>query len=227
MAWDGRNKNAVETLLLNILTKNESISYTNNMKLIRAKIRLVEATSITAGHPLRGSVDNLPDGAIGFVQIRDISSALSIDWPSIARVQLPTKKEPDWLCEGDILLATRGVKNVAVLVQGNPVQTVCAPSFFLIRVQTPEILPAFLCWQLNQRPAQSFFQRGATGSHILNLRKNVVEDLPITLPPLAEQRIIVNFFTQAQQEQLLLKRLLKNREQQLEAIARNLVETQG
>jgi restriction endonuclease S subunit len=197
------------------------------MKSIRANNKLGEVALISAGHPIRGSLEALPLGSVRIVQMRDIDSEHTVDWSSVAQVVLPTKKEPDWLCEGDILLSTRGYNNLAALIQGVPKQAVCAPSFFLIRVQRSEIIPAFLCWQLNQRPAQTFFHRGATGSHILNLRKSVVENLPVALPPLAEQQSIVNFFTQAQQEQKLLKRLLKNREDQLEAIARDLMKTQG
>lgn len=80
-------------------------------------------------------------------------------------------------------------------------------------------MPKFVAWQMNQRPAQEHFQREATGSYILNIRREVVENLPLVLPPIDLQRAIISFAEAASSERSTLAKLIENRNHQLEAIA--------
>lgn len=199
------------------------------MKSILAHIRLEEIAEVSAGHPIRGSVDALPVGPVSVVQMRDALDSHNIDWDGAARVTLPEgRREPDWLRHGDIILATRGRNNLATLVQAAPPNAVAAPAFFLIRVKRPEtLLPEFLCWQMNQHPAQAYFQSEATGSHILNLRRSVVEVLPLAIPPLGLQRRIAEFASAAADEKHLLEQLILNRQRQFDGLARNVLQASG
>jgi restriction endonuclease S subunit len=81
------------------------------------------------------------------------------------------------------------------------------------------LVPGILAWQINQRPAQEYFQREATGSYILNIRREVIENLSLAIPPLEQQRAIIALADAARAERGALTRLIDNRNQQLEAIA--------
>ena len=198
------------------------------MKYITAKITLESLVSISAGHPIRGSVDGLPEGNIAVVQMRDILDAHSISWNTATKVELPTKREPDWLQDGDILLSTRGANHYATLVSSPPSKTVAAPSLFVLRTKSnASVLPGFLCWFLNQPPAQLYFQRAATGSYILNLRRSAVEEMPVILPSIDRQQLISELFQMAAQEKLVMEQLIENRQRQLEAIASDLYQSVG
>lgn len=197
------------------------------MKDVTAK-NMKSLASISSGHPLRGSVDSLPQGEVTVVQMRDVLTAHTINWNSAAKVELPTKREPDWLQDGDIILSTRGTNNYAALVSSPPPQAVAAPSFFVLRIKPKtSVLPGFLCWLLNQPPARLYFQRSATGSYILNLRRSVVEDMTVMVPPVERQHLISELFWMSAEEQQAMEKLIENRQRQLEALASDLYQSVG
>lgn len=192
------------------------------------KISLGEVATIAAGYPLRGSVDSLNQGEVSFVQMRNVNPTQGINWKSVTQVTLPTKRESDWLNEDDIVFAARGAKNYAVTVPPHPKRAVCSPHFFILRIlDRKTILPDFLAWQINQKPAQDYFQRYATGSNILNINRSAIENLDIIIPSLYKQEAIVTLWNCALKERHILERFTENRNQLLEAIAVDLFNRTG
>jgi Type I restriction modification DNA specificity domain len=181
---------------------------------------LGDVAAISAGYPLRGSVDELTSGDVAIVQMRNVDAASGINWSDVQRISLPSKRPPAFLAVGDIIFTTRGTRNFALALDTVEGHAVCSPHFFIIRVlDANRIAPSFLAWQINQRPAQEYFQREATGSHILNIRREVIENLPLALPPLERQRAIIALADAARAERAALAKLIENRNHQIEAIA--------
>ncbi len=180
--------------------------------------------AVSAGHPVRGSVDDLSPGDVIMLQMRDVSPEEGVDWVRAARIAPPGKRKPDFLRAGDLLFTSRGARNFAVVINGAPGSTLCAPHFFIIRITKPDlVLPAYLAWFINQRPAQAYFQRSATGTSLLNIRREIIEQLAVPVPPAVRQKAIVGYDDAARQERALLRGLIRNREQQMEALAFGLV----
>lgn len=121
-----------------------------------------------------------------------------------------------------MIFSTRGVRTYAVALDPPPFPTVCSPHFFVLRPCGPELDPRFLAWQINQAPAQEYLQREATGSHILNIRREVIERLEIVIPSRARQDAIVAFAETVAREKRLLNSLIENRQQQMNALAARL-----
>jgi restriction endonuclease S subunit len=179
--------------------------------------------SISAGYPLRGAVDALPIGDVAVVQMGNVHPDAGIDWTLARRVTLPSKRSTAVLGRGDVIFTTRGTRNFALALDDVPGTAVCSPHFFVLQVRNPgHVIPEFLAWQINQRPAQEYFQREATGSYILNIRRDVLENLPLVVPPLPQQHAIIAFADAAKAESLALNNLIANRNQQMEAIALDL-----
>jgi hypothetical protein len=187
---------------------------------INMRVRLADVASIGAGYPFRGSIEDAPEGDVAVVQIRNVNSGMGIDWASVSRTQLTGRRKPDWLGRGDILFSARGNRNVAALVEAVPGQAVCSPHFFLIRVKdVGKLLPAFVAWQINQEPIQRYLSASATGSYITSIRRQVLEDLPLVMPPLEKQKTIIAFNDAAVREEQLLLELIENRNRQMRALA--------
>lgn len=174
--------------------------------------------SVSAGFPLRRTVDALETGDTAIVQMRNVDASAGVDWDTTSKVILPTKRKPNLLQNGDVIFAARGAKNYAVALENVPHAAVCSPHFFVLRIKNG-CDPAFLAWQINQKPAQEYFKRTATGSHILNIRREVIENLKVALPSLDQQRTIVQHFQAATAERQALEELIKNRNHEIEAIA--------
>jgi hypothetical protein len=184
---------------------------------------LARFASITAGYPFRGKVDALPAGEVAVIQMRNTDPEFGIDWIGLSRIELPRASAKAFLRLGDIILSTRGGRNFPYYIEDQAEHVVCSPHFFVIRVKKDAILPQFLAWQMSQKPAQDYFAAGATGSYILNLKREVVENLPIAIPPLAEQHRITELDAAARAERAILTRLVENRTAQMTAIAQQML----
>jgi type I restriction modification DNA specificity protein len=189
----------------------------------RAKnMTLVEVSEIAAGHPLRSGVDEFPPGDTGVIQMRNVDPETGVDWASVSRVELPPARRIELLKPGDVIFSTRGTRTYAVALGAAPFPAVCSPHFFVLRIRGGTIEPRFLAWQINQAPAQEYLQREATGSHILNIRREVIERLEIVIPSLARQAAIVAFADDVTREKRLLSALIENRQHQMNALAAGL-----
>ena len=190
------------------------------MKRKDAKNRtLAQVADISAGHPLRSAVDEFTPGDIGVVQMRNVDPEAGVDWGGVSRIELPPARRVDYLNSGDVIFSTRGSRTYAVALDDVPFPAVCSPHFFVLRLRTHEIDPRFLAWQINQTAAQEYLKREATGSHILNIRREVIERLEVVIPSLARQAAIVAFAEAAAREKRQLSALIENRQHQMNALA--------
>lgn len=207
------------------LTKSATRCTIDRMKRLHACNfdALGSLASISAGYPFRGKIDALPEGGIAVIQMRNTDPDTGIDWDALSRIELPRLSAKTFLRSGDIILSTRGGRNFPYCIEERDEQVVCSPHFFVIRVATGAILPKFLAWQMMQKPAQDHFAAGATGSYILNLKREVVETLPITIPPLAQQQHIADLDAAMRNERAILTQLIDNRAAEMAAIARQLL----
>jgi restriction endonuclease S subunit len=185
---------------------------------------LSELATITAGHPIRDAVRDVPGGEVSVVQIKNVHVETGVDWQAVAKTNLSGRREPDWLKPGDVLFSARGQRNIAVCLDQPPSKAVCSPHFFLIRVTDDKsALPEFLAWQINLPSAQQYFAQSATGSYIKSIRRQVLERLTLLIPSLDRQRLLVRLARTAQREKAILERLIENRRQELELVAGNLL----
>jgi hypothetical protein len=184
--------------------------------------RLGDIADIRSGHPFRGSIEPDVNGDVHVVQVRNTKATGEIVQDEVITTTLTSKKQPDWLKTGDILFVAKGAKHYSALVEDLPKQTVCSPHFFLVRIKPAFkelVTPEFICWQLNQLPAQRYFQTTAEGSLYLSVRRKILEYVPITMLPIEKQRQLTAMHRCAVKEQKVLQQLIDNRQQQLEAIA--------
>jgi hypothetical protein len=184
---------------------------------------LAEVADIQAGYPFRTTVEEVPDGDVHVIQMKDVSPELGVDWSAVMRTRLAGRKRPDWIVDGDVLFAAKGARFYAASVGAALANAVCVPAFFHLRIRREAALgPEFLAWQINQPPCQRQLLQAAEGSSQLSIRRAVLEQLVLAVPPVAEQRRIVALARLVVQERQALQRLIYNREQQLQAIAEDL-----
>ena len=194
------------------------------------ELRLCDIADIRSGHPFRGTVKQYENGDVNVVQVRDTEATGEINQYTMVETVLNTKKKPDWLQNGDVLFVAKGARHYSVLVEQVLEHTVCSPHFFMMRLK-PEfkdvIAPDFLCWQLNQQPAQRYFKATAEGSMYLSIRRQVLENVPIKVLEFGKQKQLAAMHRCGVREQRVLQKLIENRQQQLEAIAIHALENVG
>ncbi len=186
--------------------------------------KLKEVADIRAGYPFRGKIKEIEDGEARVIQMRDADPEDGVRWSGLIATDLPGKKQPDWLKPGDLLFVARGYRHFALYLDEVPGPTVLSPHFFRLTVrENAEVLPGFLAWQMNQEPAQHYFRKSAEGTQVLNIRRQVLEDLPIVVPSRQKQETISRLNTTWRREQRVLKALADNRKRLLSALARQVL----
>lgn len=188
---------------------------------------LGDVASIRQGHPFRGAIGAVPEGPVQVIQLKNITADGLHERDHLLRTALRTRKPPDWVQDQDVLIAARGNHPLAMLLHNPPESTVCSPHIYVLRVCTPNLLPAFLAWQLNQRTAQTYLHQQAAGSRQQSLRKTAVAQLPVHLPPLVQQRRIVGIASAAQAEQRCLEELIHLRQQEIAVVAEQVLQGGG
>ncbi|MBC6906090.1 restriction endonuclease subunit S [Saccharophagus sp. K07] len=189
-------------------------------------MKLKQLASINAGYPFRGKIPEVAGSSVVVVQMKDASPADGIRWSSCLETRLTGKRQPDYLSPGDILVAARGNHNYAVSVDHTLVttgkQAVAAPHFFVISLKTKDVLPEFMVWLFNQGPVQRYFEQNAEGTLTKSIRRSVLEDAPVVIPPLAKQRAILGMAKTLAEEQKLVQTLISNGERMMATIAKDL-----
>ncbi|BDU40842.1 restriction endonuclease subunit S [Vibrio nigripulchritudo] len=183
------------------------------------KVKLQDIADIRAGHPFRGSIKESADGNGFVIQVRDQDEYGNIHWNALVKADIGGRKEPEWLQPGDIVFAARGVRNLATHIADINKPVVCSPHFFQLRVNRDKVLPEFIAWQINHTLVQRYFLQSAEGSVQVSIKRAVLEQTPISIPPLEKQRLLMKLVTSAEQEKQAYQHLIALRHNELDAIA--------
>jgi hypothetical protein len=189
-----------------------------------AQCLLKDLAIVNAGYPFRGKVPEASTGEIVVVQMKDISSQGDIQWHRCIKTEFESKREPDWLWPGDILVAARGNRNYAVLVDENcpKNRALAAPHFYVISVKRQVVLPEFIVWWLNQGQSQRYFEQSAEGTLTKSIRRTVLEEVPVVLPDLHRQKSVAALARTINKERQTAEQLIANGERILAAVANDL-----
>lgn len=194
------------------------------MKVAYKKL-LGEITNISSGYPLRTSVSGLNSGDVSMIQLGDVNYDFGILWQHVHKVALPSESHKiRWLKEGDILFAARNSNNFAFALKSVPLNTVCVPHFFVLTVKDTSVIePDFLAWQINQIPAQTYLKKSSGVSLVPNINRRLLENIVITMPSIEKQTSLMNMHRTFLKEKQILQKLIYNREQQINAIANDII----
>ena len=180
---------------------------------------LRKIATIQSGYISRKRIEPQEDGSHFLLQARDVDAYHhTYQTDNLIRFN-PDMSRSDWILkEGDILFMARGGRNFSVLMQEIPAALLAAAYFFIIRTSSNEVLLPYLCWYLNQSPAEYYFRRySGRGVHMPVVRRTVLEGIDIPLPPLEVQKRIVELDVFMRQEEGLLTNLVQKRKELIEA----------
>lgn len=94
------------------------------------------------------------------------------------------------LIQGDIVFGRRGDIGRCALITQNEVGWICGTGCLRARISSGNALPDYVMMYLGTPEAIGWLQTNAVGQTMLNLNTSILAELPIPLPPLAEQRQI-------------------------------------
>jgi restriction endonuclease S subunit len=187
-------------------------------------IFLKDLTDINPGYPFRGKIEEQDCGSVSVVQMKNVDDLHQLDRSSLIKTELQGRKSPNWLQQSDILFIARGNRNYAIYLDKITEQAVCSPHFFQLQVTEKQTIhPAFLAWQINQPFIQRYLTRSTEGGVIGNIRRSVLEEIPVVVPPISQQLSIVALDNANRHQQALFQQQITNNHRMMNAIAQKLV----
>ena len=182
-----------------------------NMKTKTLKSMANLSTGITFRSRFEASAEK--DKGISVVRMRDLSN-ISVNLRTVTKFDFKPPKGASFLEFGDILFRSRGETTTAVVVPRGIGKAVLASPLFLVRVKNKSvILPEYLCWYINQRPAQRFLFERTEGTLLKMISLKHLEELeiPLPLPSLSLQKTIAKTALLLAQEVNLMKKIKQKR----------------
>lgn len=183
--------------------------------------RLEEIANFASSHTFRSRLEHDPNGNVYVLQLRDVRLGKNIDWKKVLRIKdVPGEKH--LLEPSDLLFSMRGSNYSAFFLAEVREPTVASSQFFRMRIKVAVprlILPEFLAWQLNQKPAKDYYAAKETGSTIRSIRMSEIRAMQIVIPTIERQRELLNLGERIMEHNMLLDNIVSHNQSILDAVA--------
>lgn len=183
--WDltprRREKGGLDALLASLtesLGKQGSVAPVSSVAQVFAG-RAIRSTDLLDAAPL--------DRAVGYVRIKDLAQGKVGRVSSWLRPDLAAVEQRWSLLPGDVLVSKSGTIGKAAVVRNGAVGSIAANGLYVVRPDAKNLDAGFLHAYLSSPACQNWLAAQSRGSVIQHLNRNVLDTLPVPLPPLAMQ----------------------------------------
>lgn len=182
-------------------------------------MRLQDISEIYSGYIARGKIEAATDGSHFLVQAKDVDGTrLTCETDAVIRFHPKMSRNDQLLRKNDLLFMAKGVHNFTLRLGLLPDPALAAACFFIIRICTSGILPGYLCWYLNQAPVAHYLvQYSGRGVHMPVVRRAVLENIEVPVPPMTVQQNIDELNGLMLKEMTLLQQLSAKRRELIAA----------
>ena len=190
--------------------------------------KLSEVTDIYLGQPIRDRIENIPFGDYLIVQMKDVDKDSGVNAETLYRTNLKGRTGPRLIKRGDLLFVSRvfrGSLPYSVLVSKDLPNLVAAPTFHILSVNKDRVRAEYLHWFINSELyGGRFFKQNAMGSSVLNIPKNLLNEMEVVLPSLQDQDRFIKLIKAAHQEKEIMQALVEKRRAFMDGILKNFSE---
>lgn len=174
--------------------------------------KIKDIADIQLGYQFRKKIEPERDGTHQVIQIRDFDENQNLNQEGLCRVTIDQLSEKYLVHKNDILFLARGHRNYAIHVMDSMEGTIAASHFFILKIKSKNVIPAYLAWFINQAPAQGYLHNLARrGSHMPIIPKSVFGNIKVHIPDIETQKRIVKLNTLIDKERTLLYNLREKR----------------
>lgn len=186
--------------------------------------KIKDVAAVQMGYAFRAKLESVVNGAVGVIQMKDLSVDGFVVCNDLDRIDLLKIKEMHFAKVGDVVFKSRGLTTGAAVILDDPGKAVVSSPLLRLRVLNEGVvLPEYLCWYINQKKAQAFLNSRAGGTLQKMINMDVLEGLPIIVPPLERQVQVVELARLMKREQKILKKLMEKREVYMSAVLADFV----
>lgn len=190
-----------------------SLTKMKNIKIFFLK----EIAEIRSGYLFSSGIQNEKQGNTKIIQLKDMDDFGRLRYKDLVTVKMDTSKELYLLKKGDVLFKAKSNKNIAGVLDKDIGTTIPTAHYFIIKLKKPLVLPEYLAWFINQKPARKYLEMTSEGTHTVRIvKKKVLEDMEIAVPSLDIQKKIIGLYRLSLKEEEIMKKLLHKRKQFIE-----------
>jgi len=187
------------------------------------RVSLGDISEIQVGYQSREGIRANPDGSHYLLQARDFDNLHKVDWSNLTRFTPAGSTSRSEIRQGDVLFLARGQDNFAWPVSHVTTHILAANSFYILRPDQTIILPNYLAWWLNQKPAQEYIQLNRSGSSLPFLSVSALSRLEIPITSIEMQRRIGELELLRKKEADLLGLYLSKKSVLIQAVCLNAI----
>ncbi len=176
-------------------------------------MKLKDMSDIYSGYIARGRIEASAQGSHYLLQAKNVNAdRLTYETDGLIRFNPAMSRNDQLLEKGDLLFMARGENNFTVQLEELPEPVLAAACFFIVRLSGAEILPGYLSWYMNQAPVGHYLiQNSGRGVHMPVVRRAVLENVEVPVPPMALQIQIADMNMLVLKEMNLLRQLCQKR----------------
>jgi len=175
-------------------------------------MKLKEIAEIKSGYLFRFRLRSDKDGDIKVIQLKDVKEDGVLNIDGIYSVDFAPSKRTEFLQKGDILFKAKSNKHVAAVFDTKMENVIATVHYFILRIKSTSMLPEFLAWYLNEKPAQKYFDFNAAGTRIPIINKKALEELEVPSASLEKQKKVVAIYKLMNREKILSDNIKAKRE---------------
>lgn len=179
--------------------------------------KLQEICEFQLGYQFRSKPEYVSEGNYRIAQMKDIHN-YTLKTADLLSVNLENIKEGYLIDKGTVLFTPRGFNNEAALVTEKLEKTIAAGLFYIIRINNETVLPEYVTWYLNQKPAQKYFASNRAGTSIPIINIGFLKEFEVKIPDLQTQDKIARIFFLGLREKELTISLQEKKQQLIEAV---------
>jgi hypothetical protein len=176
---------------------------------------LKDFATIRSGYLFRGRIEPDPAGRYRVIQIGDISTDARLSYDTLTRINLSGVKTSHLIEKGDLLFISRGQRKQAVAITQDLDNTIPTSQIFVLRPDQ-RLVPEYLAWYLNQRPAQRYIDEHSTGTNVSLINMEALGKMPFQAPSLETQRRVMRIYELSLRERELIESILERRRKLIE-----------
>lgn len=185
----------------------------------QVKMKIKKLATVQMGYSFRSRLEASEGGGVAVIQMKDLLDDNTVGCDGLVKINMEAVKEHHLAQKGDLVFRSRGSLTTAAVLLEDPGKAVVAAPLLRIRVTKPDtVLPEYLNWYISQRDAQIFLTSRAKGTVQKMISKQAVENLEVSLPPLEQQKNIIELASLSAREQIILNTLAEKRKQYISTI---------
>ncbi|OGQ97555.1 MAG: hypothetical protein A2521_10225 [Deltaproteobacteria bacterium RIFOXYD12_FULL_57_12] len=172
-------------------------------------VRIMDCAEVLPGFSTQGALRDEPDGTYQVVMGKHLTQGEPYSYKEEDRLRIKPERDLSRyvLQPGDILYMSRGAVTYPVLIESVPEHTV-APATFFILTPRPNVVPEYLVWCLAQPQTEAQLNALRTGAGTPTIPRKGFMEITISLPDMATQHRIADFWRLHNRERELRQQLL-------------------